>query len=188
MNRINKLIVTATMMFMSIGAYAGDFSLEVDPSTYAFEGYAGHARYQFSSSWEITLGTYGMTFPSMLNALVLSPSSSQTKIKIKSAYAFFIDKYLSEKNNGFFVGVQLANQKYELSNSDFPGEKSEYDSTLVMPRFGYKYNLGSSGLYLLPWVGVGQVSTSNNNPKVGSQVYKLNSVIPFATLHLGYTF
>ncbi len=183
-----KMLVIGILLEFSNFALAGDLSVEIDPSTFAFSGYSAHVKYHFAESWELGLGTYAMTFPNALGSLAISPNSSATTLKITSAYGVFLDRYLFQKSEGLFVGFQLATHNYQLSDSGTPGTNTTYTATLFMPRLGYKYQFTNSGLYILPWVGAGYVAPSNSNPSVGSQNYKVNSVLSFATLHLGYSF
>ncbi len=187
MNLLMALILGGFLGISSL-ASAGELSVEIDPSTFAFNGYSAHLRYHLLESWELGIGTYSMTFPNALGGLVISPNPSTTTLKISSAYGFFLDKFLFDKNERVFLGFQLASQNYLLSDSGTPGSTSRYSATLFMPRVGYKYTLKNSGLYFLPWLGVGYIYSGNDNPSVGSQTYKLNSILPFATIHMGYSF
>ena len=187
MEHLKKITLVFTLIF-STTSYGSEFSVEVDPATYVFSGYALHARYHFANHWALSLGTYAMTFPKLLNREAISPGSSSATLKIKSAYGLFLDRYLLNKNSGLFLGLQIARQNYQLSDSDYPGMRANYSATLIMPRLGYKYQLPHSRFYLLPWVGVGYVSPSVSHPSVGVQDYTIKSTLAFATLHIGYTF
>lgn len=183
-----KMILIGALIVVSNFATASDLSVEIDPATFVFSGYAAHFKYHFAESWELGVGTYAMTFPHILGGLAISPNPSTTTLKISSAYGLFLDRYLFEKNEGLFIGFQLATHNYELSDSGNAGVTTNYKATLFMPRLGYKYQFKNSGIYLLPWVGVGSLTPSESNPTVGLQNYKVNSVLPFATLHFGYSF
>lgn len=182
----NTLFALITMV--ASYSLAGDFSVEIDPSAYALSGYAGHVRYHVGSGWELTAGAYAMKLPSAFNPMFLKSNTEDTDIKIKSAYALFIDKYFSEKSEGYFVGLELGRQTYQVENLKLSRQEVSYDASLFMPRFGYKYNFGSTGLYLLPWVGLGYLQPSEDSINLGSNKTELKNILPFATLHLGYSF
>jgi len=186
-----KLIKKTIFIFVTLAAryaLAGDFSVEIDPSAYAFSGYAGHVRYHLGAGWELSAGTYAMKMPSALKPMFLKSNTEDTDIKIKSAYAFFIDKYLSEKSEGYFIGLEIGRQSYQVENLNLSQQAESYDANLFMPRFGYKYILGSSGLYVLPWVGVGYLQLSQDSINLGAHKTELKNILPFATIHLGYNF
>lgn len=188
MQKIMFIFVFGLLVSGSNKIWADNFALEVDPATYVFGGYSAHLKYHFAEKWELGLGTYAMTFPNLMNGLAISPTRSTTNLRITSAYALFIDRYLVESNQGLVVGMQFASQHFRLTDSTYSPQSSTYNTTLVMPRIGYKYQFGTSGFYVLPWMGVGYLAPSNSSATIGTQAFKIKNLLPFATIHIGYSF
>ncbi len=186
----NVMALYFTLSLVATTANAADLSVETDPATFAFGGYAAHIRVQTDGSpWVIGLGTYSLEFPGLMKGLVISPSSDNLTVKLKSGFGLFVDRYLSSsKNEGLFVGVQLAHHALELIDKNVAGGVVKYNAVIIMPRVGYRWNIGTSGLYLLPWAGVGYVSLVGDDPKIGAQTYSAKQWLPFGTLHVGFQF
>ncbi len=188
--QLTTLILGVAFALGAIQVHAAEISVETDPATFAFEGYAGHVRIQPDGSpWVISLGAYSLKFPGIMRKLVIEPSSDSINLKLDSGVGLFVDRYWSAaKNEGFFTGAQVAHHNLTVSDKNAPGSESKYKAVIVMPRMGYRWNIGNSGFYLLPWAGLGFVSTIGDDPKIGNQTYSAKKMLPFGTLHLGYQF
>lgn len=169
-------------------------SVETDPATFAFNGYAAHVRIQSNESealkpWTLGLGVYSMKFPSIMRDLAINQSTGSATLKLQSAYGVFIDRHFSpETGEGLFVGAHLAYHQYDLTDSVTPNRPTTYNAWLFMPRIGYEMKIGKSGLYVLPWLGIGYLSPNSNTAILGNNSYSINHWLPFGTLHVGYTF
>lgn len=187
-----KMILTLAMTTFLNPAFslASGLTIETDPATFAFKGYAGHLRYQPSQSpWIFSLGAYSLEFPKQFRDLAIDPSDDSIDLKLKAGFGIFIDRYVSDsKEEGLFAGIQFANHNWTIKNDDTSSNEESFNTFLIMPRIGYRFNLTKDGLYLLPWVGIGSVSTLGGQPVVFGQTYKPKSILPFATVHLGYEF
>lgn len=193
MNLKHQLNALALVLFFSLGStqvLAAEISVETDPATFAFDGYAAHLRIQPDGSpWVFSLGAYSLKFPTVMRSLVVESSSENIDLQLTSGVGVFLDRHwTSAKNEGFFTGVQVAHHNLTLKDKNSPGSESKYKTVIVMPRVGYRWNIGSSGFYLLPWAGLGFVSTIGDDPKIGNQTYSAKKILPFGTLHLGYQF
>lgn len=100
----------------------------------------------------------------------------------------FADRFLSEGHVGPFVGVQAASQQYRLRNSRLGSGEAQYTSMLLMPRFGYLWKPGSSGFYIMPWVGVGYADKVSGEARLAGVDFHLSKVMAFATVHVGWRF
>jgi hypothetical protein len=185
-----KMALFLALSFGVVTAHSAEISLETDPATFAFGGYAAHVRIQRDGSpWVISVGAYSLEFPEVMRGLVINPSSDHLTLKLKSGFGLFVDRYLStSKNEGLFVGVQVAHHALELNDNNMAGGPAKYNAVITMPRIGYRWNVGTSGFYLLPWAGAGYVSTDGDDPKIGAQSYSAKQWLPFGSLHLGYQF
>lgn len=196
-----KSIVLAVMIFLGfsiteLNAQNAEtkgkttFSVETDPSTFAFGGYAFHFRIKPASSKHLLLGagTYAMNYPDFLIGLNTKNKDKGWDVRIKSAYAAFGEYYFKEANSKWFVGMQAGIQNYKISNSATTDTHSTYSNLLIMPSLGYNWQPFSFPLYLKPWMGFGYTTKIKGSNNINDLEYNIAPLVPFVTLHLGYTF
>ena len=135
----------------------GRFAAEIDPATFAMNGYSAHARIALGkdSKWELGAGVYGLDFPKAMIGLDSRNRDQGWDVRLKFGAGLFLDRYLSADRRGPFAGVQVASQQYRLRNARLGPGESRYTNLLVMPRVGYLWKPGSAGFYVMPWLGVG---------------------------------
>jgi hypothetical protein len=165
------------------------FSLETDPSTFAFGGYALHIRIKPRNSERLLIGagTYGMEMPAFMVNMNPDNADMGWNVRINSAYSLFGEYYLKEANRSWFFGMQLGMQNYKISNDGFANQENKYSNILVMPSVGYNWQPFDFPLYLKPWLGLGYTSKLNGNNTIDDLTYELAPLVPFVTLHVGYT-
>ena len=165
------------------------FSIETDPSTFAFGGYAFHFRIKPKNSQHLLIGagTYGMDMPPFLINMNADNKDKGWNVRIKSAYALFGDYYLKEANNKWFVGLQMGMQNYENTNDNVPDQVSNYSNLLIMPSIGYNWQPFSFPLYFKPWLGLGYTVKISGDNTMADITYNISPLVPFISLHVGYT-
>lgn len=166
------------------------FSIETDPSTFAFGGYAFHFRIKPKNSQRLLIGvgTYGMDMPDFMINMNADNKDMGWNVRISGAYALFGEYYFKEANNKWFVGLQLGMQNYKNTNDNVPNEVSNYSNLLIMPSIGYNWQPFSFPLYIKPWLGVGYTSKISGDNSIEDMTYTIAPLVPFVTLHIGYTF
>jgi hypothetical protein len=166
------------------------FSIETDPSTFAFGGYAFHFRIKPANSKHLLIGagTYAMDYPDFLIGMNPENKDKGWNVRIAGAYSAFGEYYFKEANNKWFVGLQAGIQNYKISNDSFPDTQSTYSNLLIMPSIGYTWHPFKFPLYLKPWMGIGYTTKVSGNNSVSGMEYNIAPLVPFVTLHLGYTF
>ncbi|MDX2174147.1 MAG: hypothetical protein SFY56_13675 [Bacteroidota bacterium] len=165
-------------------------SIETDPSTFAFKGYAFHFRIKPKNSKHLVIGagTYALDFPSFMVNMNKENKEKGWKVRIKSAYSLFSEYYFKEANKKWFIGLQAGIQNYKNSNDSIPNKKSEYSNLLVMPSIGYNWSPFKFPLYIKPWLGLGYTNKISGNNQIDNLKYSISPLVPFLTLHVGYTF
>jgi hypothetical protein len=191
MNYHHKITTVLAALVMSTALNAqevndGTFSIEIDPATYAFNGYALHLKKSFKAlpKWEFGLGTYSMDFP---DALVNMSPENRDKgwgQRLDKGFGFFVDYFFKENQEGLFTGIQLAHQEYDIERN---GASSEYTTFLAMGYVGYQYEFYNS-FYVKPWIGLGHNTQVSGSNKVNGMVFEVPSIIVFPTVHVGYKF
>lgn len=166
------------------------FSIETDPSTFLFKGYALHIRIKPKNSqhWVVGAGAYALDMPSLMVNLNADNKDRGWNVRINSAYGLFGEYYLKEANCGWFVGLQTSIQNYKISNDNLAGASSRYHNLLLMPSVGYNWHPFRSPLYLKPWAGVGYTTKLSGENRVGDRTYHIAPLVPFVTMHVGYSF
>lgn len=165
------------------------FSIETDPSTFAFRGYAFHFRIKPKNSQHLLIGagTYGMDLPAFLINMNADNKDKGWNVRIKSAYALFGEYFFKEANNKWFAGLQVSMQNYENTNDNIPNELSMYSNLLIMPSIGYNWQPFSFPLYFKPWLGLGYTSKISGDNSIDNTTYNISPFVPFVTMHIGYT-
>lgn len=165
-------------------------SIETDPSTFAFKGYAFHFRIKPKNSKHLVIGagTYALDFPSFMVNMNKDNKDKGWKVRIQSAYSLFGEYYFKEANKKWFVGLQAGVQNYKNTNDSISGKKSEYSNLLIMPSIGYNWAPFKFPLYIKPWFGLGYTTKISGNNSIEKYQYNISPLVPFLTLHVGYTF
>lgn len=165
-------------------------SFETDPSTFAFGGYAFHFRFKPGKSRHLVrgAGTYALDFPDFLVNMNPDNRNNDWNVRINSAYSLFGEYYFTEANRQWFLGLQTGIQNYKNSNNLIENKQSKYSNLLLMPSMGYNWQPFSFPFYLKPWAGLGYTSKISGNNSIDELTYIISPIIPFVTLHIGYTF
>jgi len=163
--------------------------VETDPATFAFEGYAAHARIRPSSTphWSFGAGVYAMKLPTIM--VDVDPANRDRGWSSRIAFAFgaFVDRSFRDDGDGLFVGAQLGAQRFRVTRGGVGGE-GDFTAVLAMPRVGYVWRPFDAGFYLMPWLGVGMTAKVGGDTTVGDASYHVLPVVAFATLHAGWRF
>lgn len=195
------LLISAILVLLSISMQKAEaqtsestgkttWSVETDPATFAFKGYALHLRVKpsFSENWVLGAGIYAMDFPSFMVDLNKKNKNEGWNVRISGALSFFGEYYLKQANNAWFLGFQGGVQNFENTNDHSGSKKSDYSVLLLMPSAGYTWKPFEIPLYFKPWMGIGYTSKLSGSTKIDSRDYDLSPVTAFVTLHIGYTF
>lgn len=165
-------------------------SIETDPSTFGFNGYAFHFRIKPKNSKEFVIGagTYGLDLPNIMVDMNEKNKNKGWSVRISSAYSIFSEYYLKEANNKWYVGLQTGIQNFKNTNDNVLNKESKYSNLLIMPSVGYNWQPFKLPLYVKPWLGIGYTSKISGSNNLGNLEYDISSIVPFATVHVGYTF
>lgn len=163
---------------------------EMDPATFAMSGYSGHVRVALGndSKWVLGFGVYGLDFPKAIVDFNPKNRDKGWDVRLTFGAGLFADRFMSTGNEGAFVGVQVASQQYRIRNPKLGPRESQYTSLLLMPRVGYLWKPGTSGFYLMPWMGVGYADKVSGTAQVANVDYHLSKVMAFAAVHAGWRF
>lgn len=166
------------------------FSIETDPSTFALGGFAFHIRIKPKNSQHLLIGagTYATDFPGFLVNMNSENKDKGWNVRINSAYSLFGEYYFKEANENWFMGLQTGVQIYKNTNDNIPDKESKYSNVLIMPSIGYNWQPFSFPLYVKPWIGLGYTSKISGSNSIDDLSYDISPIVPFITLHVGYTF
>lgn len=192
----NKLMTVAAfiaMSFIGTNSYSQEkttVSIETDPSTFAFKGYAAHVRIKLKNSNHFVwgAGTYALDLPSMMVNMNSENKDKGWNVRINSAYSLFGEYYFKEANKKWFVGLQTGVQNYKISNDNIQDKESKYSNLLIMPSIGYNWQPFKFPLYIKPWMGIGYTTKLSGSNKIDQSEYEISPLVPFLTVHVGYTF
>ena len=193
-----KIVMLAILLFSSNGVFAQDtdaspektkISIEIDPATFAFRGYALHVRIQPKNSEHLLLGagTYAMNFPDVLVNLNKANKNDGWHVRLNQGYGLFGEYHFSEVNRKWYVGTQVALQQYKIEKDFFDGE-SKYSNILLMGLGGYTFQPFEFPLYFKFWGGLGYTGKISGENMIGDAEYDISPLLMFGALHIGYTF
>lgn len=183
------LTISATTLAQEKNS-AATLSVETDPATFFFSGYALHVRWKPANTQHIVvgLGTYALDLPNLMVDLNSENKNMGWKVRINQAYSLFGEYYFDEANRRWFLGMQAGIQQHTLTNDNVSNQKVNYTSLLVMPSLGYNWRPFGNLFYVKPWMGVGYANKISGTTTVEDRAYEVSKVVPFMTLHVGYTF
>ncbi|WP_298423643.1 hypothetical protein [uncultured Kordia sp.] len=165
------------------------FSIEIDPATFAFNGYSFHMRIQPKGCNHLLagFGTYALDFP---DALVNFNSKNKDKgwnISINQGYSVFGEHHFTKVNEKWFVGTQIGIQEFTLENGTILGNE-KFTNLLAMVYAGYTLKPFKNKLYIKPWAGIGYTTKLSGSNTLGTSEYDIAPITMFVTVHIGYTF
>lgn len=165
------------------------YSIEIDPATFMFRGYGFHFRYKPKNTDHVVLGfgTYGMNFPDVLVDLNGDNKEQGWDVRLNQGYGLFGEYHFSEVNKKWFAGAQIATQEYKIQKDYFDGE-SKYNTMLLMAMGGYTVQPFDFPVYFKFWGGVGYSGKIGGENTIGKAEYKIDPLLLFGALHIGYTF
>lgn len=165
------------------------YSLETDPMTFAFEGYAAHFRFNpvGLDHWIFGIGTYSMKFPDLFVDMNPDNKDEGWDVQLQQGYGFFSEYYFNPSNEGWFVGSQIALQEYKVKNTGVQPKTLNLTNFVFMPYAGYRWYPTNGKVYIQPWMGMGYQTKIQGKTKLGSKVYDISPIIPFLTVHIGYS-
>jgi hypothetical protein len=166
------------------------FSIEVDPTTFAFNGYSAHLRVQPKSSQHVLygIGIYAMDMPSFFVDMNANNADMGWQVRINSAVGLFGEYHFTEVNRKFFVGSQISSQQFLIKNENYAGQEEKFNNALLMGYAGYTLQPFKFNLYFKFWGGIGYTTKTSGVNQIEGQEYDISPISVFATLHIGYTF
>lgn len=162
--------------------------VETDPATFALGGWSGHVRVALPGrrAWTVGVGAYALDLPRLLIDLDAANRDAGWGVRIRVGYGGFVDRFVRRAGRGPFVGVQLAAQHLEVGRA---GAAARATALLAMPRAGYHWRPSAAvGLYLTAWVGLGARAVVAGDTAVGAARYHVSTLVPYAALHVGWSF
>jgi hypothetical protein len=108
-------------------------------------------------------------------------------VAIRGGLAVFVEYFPAGANRGWFVGEQVGVQAFRLTRSGAEGSAA-FAQLPIMTYGGYAWHPFDGALYLKPWVGLALAPTIAGDSRLDGQEYRRLPVLPFATIHVGYTF
>jgi hypothetical protein len=164
--------------------------VETDPATFAFRGYSAHLRASPAAHprWVIGAGAYGLDLPAPMTELAPSNRDEGWDVRITLGYGLFVDRFLRAPGTGPFAGVQVAAQHLRIRNHSLDPADARAVTLLAMPRVGYLWRPFEAGFYLSGWLGLGVTGVVAGDTTVGSDRYRVLPIIPYAAVHVGWSF
>lgn len=180
---------------LAIGSLSGPaeaappVTIETDPSTFVLRGFAAHARVQPEGShFAFGVGVYALDYPSLLVDLNGANRGGGWNVRLTVGAGVFADYYFERAPRAWFVGVQLAMQRFRYTNDAAPAQDATATNATFMPRVGYLWRPFDAGFYLMPWAGVGGTAQIAGTRGIAGREYNLFPVVAFATVHIGWQF
>jgi hypothetical protein len=201
--RLRSLILIASFFIASIPAmaqsddylqifttnYNSSLSIEIDPMAFILKGHSIHLRYSpmASDHFLVGIGAYALNLPDAIVDLNSHNRDRGWSVRIRSAYALYAEYFPKTTNDGWFIGEQVGIQSFKLNNNREGTASTSFNTVLAMTYTGYSWRPRGGSWYLKPWVGVGLTDRIDGINRIGSSRYQVGPIVPFFTLHVGYT-
>lgn len=190
--KLNKCFVAVMVSCISGVTYADNsatsYAFEVDPATYALKGYSLHFRTSVPNSpnYRLGVGIYSLEFPKIFVDINPDNKDGDWDVELEQGIGFFGEYFLDSKRTGWFAGVQLAQQKYDVKDN-LSEQEASFKTLIVMPYGGYKWDLNEH-IYVTGWGGVGYVDRIDGSNHLIAGEYDIASLVPYGAIHVGYQY
>ncbi|MGH1539569.1 MAG: hypothetical protein ACRBHB_04045 [Arenicella sp.] len=182
-------VILAGLLTQTAAIAKPRYEIEVDPSTFALDGYSLHVRMfpDSTSKWRLGVGVYSLEFPDAFVDINSENKNQGWNVDLDLGLGLFAEYYFSDNKHGLYAGAQLAYQKFNISNSQSGSEQQSFANALLMPYVGYRLPL-STHYYVQGWLGVGYSEKVSGETQLGTRHYDLDPLVGFGALHVGYSF
>jgi hypothetical protein len=166
------------------------FAIETDPATFAFSGYALHARLQPAglANWNFGAGVYAMDFPDLFVDINSANRDKGWTVRLNQGFGLFTEYHFRGRESGWLLGGQVALQEYKIENGEVSSASSTYRNALLMAYGGYRWYLFGENFYVQPWGGLGYTWKVDGDNSLAGETYEVAPLVPFMTVHIGYAF
>lgn len=178
------------------------WTIEVDPLVpFALKGVGFHL---FVSPKKLPRFNFGLGIIAHGNVpdfIINTDANNKDKgwiYKINQGAGIEFEYYFKEQNNKWFTGIQLFTEEINITNKNEPNiNEHRTNIGMAVARLGYSWQpFKKIGFYAKPWFGIGYTDIISNafskevisNTQVGNYKYHIQTLTPFATVHLGYKF
>jgi hypothetical protein len=170
-------------------------SAETDPVTFAFRGFALHVRVAPRGAPRLLVGAGTLlgpwfttvTLPDLIVDADPANRGEGWTVAVRGGVTSFIEYFPAGANRGWFIGEQVGVQAFRITRSGAEGSAA-FAQMPVMTYGGFAWRPLDGDLYLKPWVGLALVPTIAGTSRLDGQEYRRLPILPFATVHVGYTF
>lgn len=185
-------MVSISVLFAGIFTQAmadTKYEMEVDPATFALEGYSMHFRFFPDGHPNLRLGAglYSLELPDAIIDINNQNKNQGWNVTLDQGVGFFAEYYINSSRKGWFMGMQLAQQNYLISNDASGAQQQKFTNMLVMPYGGYRWQLNKH-LYTQAWFGLGYTETVSGSTQLDTKEYDVDPTVPYGALHIGYSF
>ena len=191
MSMLTKFMTfTLISLLFQISAIADtEYEIEVDPSTYALNGYSLHVRIVPNNlpNWRLGAGIYSLEFPDVFTNMNSKNKDQGWNVDLDQGVGFFAEYYFKSTREGWLVGAQIAQQRFNITNENSGSEQEEFTNLLAMPYVGHRWPLGEH-FYAQGWFGVGYTENISGETQLGNRNYDIDPVVLFGAVHIGYGF
>lgn len=176
LSRIGLAVVVSILAGQLSVLRAQDLEIEIDPIAYVLKGFSVHGAVA-EQHVRVDLGVFGIEVPDGIHG---NDGMTQfTKgVGLKVQYSF------SEDRNGAFVGFGT---DYSWTTYGAGADEITQSAPSVGINAGYRFTIGSSGLYVTPWIGIDH-NFASKEINVETQTFTQSSIRFFPTVHVGWRF
>ncbi len=151
--------------------------VETDPIAWALDGFSLHAATLVGPT-RLNVGVFGIEIPTGFHG-----NDGWTSTMRGAGMKW---DWVGDSSEGLFAGIDggWMQTRYSLDDG---GGREERDVFGLGLRGGYRYLLGSRGLYVSPWVSV-SYNALGDQVAIGDATFDRSRIIVFPTLHIGWSF
>lgn len=176
MRRITIVLAVLGLVYGEARTASAQVEVEADPIAYALNGFSLHVASMVGSA-RVSVGTFGIDVPEWLHGND-GWDASFRGVGVK------LD-YLGSRVDGYFVGIDGGYMRMSYGLDGGPAVKR--DEIGVGVRGGYRMDIGKSGLYVSPWVGLGY-TFRGRDVVIGEERFDHKPITVFPTIHIGWRF
>lgn len=177
-----------SLILLLIAPAEAAIGVSTDAFPWALRGYSAIVNVEPNTTPHLrtSLEVWGMDMPAFAVELAPENHGEGWRRRVDVGVAPAVAWHPWQEGEGLHAGIMLNAMRSTVSRADLDG-RSRFWTLEILPRVGFRwFPFEDRGLFIDPWLGIGQLNQLGAPAKVGGEAYAEPGFQPLGTLHVGW--